>query len=149
MCNKIHVDAIQKIRDQLFAEAMILMKTHHHIHVDDDMMQDCTFQQEMRDAIDAWEQYIVLWLDDYMKCSNPNVVASTDVWTHALNGDINRFGRSDQMRVAQVMKKLGFEQKVLWLDERSQRRWVREPQPPKSPVKLSGTHPELEKDWQE
>jgi hypothetical protein len=60
-----------------------------------------------------------------MKCPDTTRIRTTDVWIHALNGDLNRFTRVELMRICSILRKLGYEQKVTRFNGKLERMWYK------------------------
>jgi predicted P-loop ATPase len=99
----IRLDILQKLRNQLFAEAV-------HLHREDvQWWPDKAFeekhikpQQEARYEGDAWEQSIAEYLDGKAK------VTLMEVAEQVLSIEVGRFGTRDQNRLKAVLESLGW-----------------------------------------
>jgi len=128
--NKIRVKQISADRDQLFAEALALMKQDDKIYIQEDMESDAVHEQELRLVVDVWENYIADWLKDPTKCQDNRLIQVSQVWTHALNGDLNRIDRAHQMRIASILRKFGYQNRVISSREKENyRAWVKDYDP--------------------
>jgi predicted P-loop ATPase len=123
-CGKVNVSGIKDNRDQLFAEAMELEK-EFNLYVPDDIDKDAIAEQEMRLVVDAWEPYIEKWLEDPMK-EPEGYFTISDVWSHALNGMMDRITRAEQIRIAHILQKMGFKQKSQRYEGTTRRVYYRE-----------------------
>lgn len=108
-CGKVNVNGIVEARDQLFAEALELSK-NFDLFIPKDIDQDAVIEQEMRLVVDAWEPYIEKWMGDPTKSPHEYFTVS-DVWSHALNGQMDRITRAEQIRIAHILQKMGMKQK--------------------------------------
>lgn len=125
-CGNVDVEGIEMNRDQLFAEAMILAKDFK-LFIPPDIDKDAINQQELRLIVDAWEPYIEKWIEDPMKSPGEYFTIS-DVWSHALNGQMDRITRAEQIRIAHVLQKMGFKQKTQRYENSTRRVYHREKQ---------------------
>jgi predicted P-loop ATPase len=119
-----HVDvgAIEQARDQLWAEAVAMLEEGVDWWVMPGAAKD---QQDERYLEDTWVEPISRWLDGRAVSSSnadpyhgvemadkPYIVvecSTTDVLSKALHIDLARHSRQDQMRVAAIMGRLGWE----------------------------------------
>jgi putative DNA primase/helicase len=116
-CSVIDHKGIKENRDMLFAEAKEIVQKGFNLWLPDDINKDAISEQELRLAVDAWEPYIIKWLNDPTKAPSEYFTIS-DVWSHALNGQMDRITRSEQMRIAHILKKIGFKQKMARVNDK-------------------------------
>jgi putative DNA primase/helicase len=112
--DNIDIQAIKLTRDQFFAEAIKLVKDGFEIYVPREMDDEMAKQQSNRLCVDAWESIIVEYLNDFVPANKE--LTSMNIWMDVLKGDPSRLGRSDQMRIVNVLKKFGYQSKVVWKD---------------------------------
>lgn len=136
---KVDIERIGLERDQLWAEAVHLFQEGFTYWVLPDDAED---EQEQRFIEDSWEGRIARWLAGRMRSTreghNPyptrfNLGEPVD-WTttdeillYAIGMDAAKHDRPSQMRVAAIMKRLGWEhvRKEWTKGEGRERRWVR------------------------
>jgi putative DNA primase/helicase len=143
LCGNIKVDAIKEFRDQLFAEACVLYEKGEVIYIDGSVDHDAVIQQNMRLSSDAWEQPILQWLNDPLSCKDKERVKTEDIWCHALNGELNRLSRLEQMRIANVMRKLEYVSKACRYNGVMERRWVMDSDLKRNIIKQEQREPEF------
>ncbi len=115
----IDVDALRQIRNQVWAEAVARYKRGERWWVPP---PGATEQQEERFQEDSWADPIQQWLsgqedhDRYPShicrpdgLQRVDKVSTSDVLSLALRIDLARHGRAEQMRVAAIMRKLGWD----------------------------------------
>lgn len=150
----VNLSALRQARDQLWAEAMVLLDRDLDYWT---QPKDAADEQEGRYEADSWEDMIRAWLQrpdlhstdgwpprldlagvqlrasqwlDVVEVEPGEHVyqlrwcTSSEVMTHALKIELARQGRNEQMRVAAAMKRLGYRQQQC--GPARQRRWVRE-----------------------
>lgn len=101
---KIDIDALRRDRQQLFAEAVHLLKSGASWWPDADFeRQVIARQQEARFEADAWEDTIRLWLNAQM-----TRVTVADVAQRALDLHHARLGTAEQRRIANAMDRIGW-----------------------------------------
>ena len=128
------IDEISRQRDQLWAEA---------VHLFDegppwwDLPADAADEQAARYVGDSWEDRVERWVDGRaaeeryptrLKFSpgKPEWVTTDEILCHAIGMDAAKHGRTEQMRVANIMRSLGFEHhRERWPDGGRERRWFR------------------------
>lgn len=127
----INLGALIEQRDQLWAEAVHLFRQGHEWwHLPDDAEEE----QEARFFEDSWEGRISRWLAGADKRDGaypgrlygqaPDWTTTDELLLYALNVDTARHGRPEQMRVAGIMKRLGWKHTRVVVDERRERRWL-------------------------
>lgn len=119
-CSKVDLDLLREIREQLWAEAVVLFRQGVRWWVNRDESEQFAAEQDARYAVDAWEHVILGWLEDV---AVGEMVTSDMVLSGALKLDFGHWGKPEQMRVGQIMHRLG------WKRERM------------NPLKKSGIRP--------
>ena len=128
-------------RDQLWAEAVALFQQGTQWWV---LPDDAEEEQEARFMEDSWEGRLRIWLAGRMPPKDPDKPRpypqryryGNDIveWTttdelllYAIGMDVAKHDRTAQMRIAAVMKRLGWEHlRREWVkDDGRERRWVR------------------------
>lgn len=106
----LHVDdeALQRDRDQLWAEAVAMMKSGElwYIH-EEEHLEQIRAEQEKRYSPDEWEAAIAEYIEDNA-CS---FVKVADLLLHVLKIEMSKWTRQDQMRVAVCLQRLGWERR--------------------------------------
>jgi predicted P-loop ATPase len=124
-CGDIDVKGIKENRDMLFAEAVHLVKKGIEIYIDSEMERLANEEQAQRVVVDPWEQYVIDWLNDPIN-HTAEQIRTSDVWTHALNGQIDKVTRREQIRITHVLKNLGYISKISWIDGKNIRVYVKD-----------------------
>lgn len=127
---KINIAALEEARDQLWAEAALAYKNREIWWLEDE--RAARLEQEDRMQIDAWEPAIANFLDSVKRDSGalmrerPYTVVP-DIFK-ALQIPLERQGRSEQMRVVSVLKRLKWLRRNVYAgDGRQEWRYVKEP----------------------
>lgn len=103
-CERIDVGALTRDRDQLWAEAVECFKRGEPWHLQPDLDQIASAEQETRRSPDPWEAAIRAWLAD-----RPSTEPTTaDILKLALCKQTEHWTRADQTRVGQCMAALGY-----------------------------------------
>lgn len=128
-CRSIDLDGIKANRDQLFAEAVALLKQGASWW---EMPADETErEQEARRQVDSWEEPISAWLrgrESEITAAGGLSLTTTEILRGALGmDDVSKHGRGEQTRVGGIMKVLGWKSDVVWQagSKRSVRMWRR------------------------
>lgn len=108
---KIDVAALERDRDQLFAEAVVRYRAGAHWWPDNEFEQHHIMpEQASRYEADTWEENIAFYLKVESKVTIGQVAVS------ALGFEHKRIGRTDQNRIAACLEQLGWKrQKKDWL----------------------------------
>lgn len=138
----IRLDEIAAQRDQLWAEAVALFEQGVDYWTLPDEVAE---EQEARFQEDSWEGRIAKWLEGYSSGdkaypsrSNGEVygfgrpvqwTTTDEILQYAIGADASKHGRPEQMRVASIMKRLGWihKREIVDRDRPSyrERRWLR------------------------
>jgi predicted P-loop ATPase len=107
---RIDLEAVERDRDQLFAEAFQRYSAGETWHPDTaDLVRDATQEQAERAMLDPWMQPIEAWvmsLANRAKSTEPGWTTS-EVLLHALDKNVSAMTKSDQMRVGAILRELG------------------------------------------
>lgn len=138
------VKQIEADRDQLWAEAVARFDSGEAWHVDTpELAALCRAEQDQRRRIDPWSQWIGDWcarrlsepctgrLDDRCRCVRCQGVTTSEVLQDAVQVSRERQGTSEEMRVAGILRGLGWDKGA---QERRAGGRVRPFFPPKEPV---------------
>ncbi len=135
-----HVDiaGITAQRDQLWAEAVKLFRDGYPWW---QLPADAVEQQEERFAEDSWQGIIQRWLaGKMMDSAYPSRIAlagngtpvpwatTAELLSWALNIDVGKHGKPEQMRVAAIMRRLRWEHARVMVNGYRERRWLPLPQ---------------------
>lgn len=130
---KINIDAILRDRDKLFSEAVARYKSNEVWYIDTDsaVNSDVKNEQTARYDADAWTDTIAAWLDTQ---AVKNAIydqrgPTTGDILHCLDIPVDRWDRSSQMRVARIMRSLGYVSQRLRVNGTRQRIYVPVPPP--------------------
>ncbi|SNT28757.1 Predicted P-loop ATPase and inactivated derivatives [Noviherbaspirillum humi] len=121
-CGMIQLERLAEMRDQLFAEAVNLIDQGHKWHPTREEQRELIEpEQEARELADPWEPRIQRYVDGqplYLGGTPPaggaiNEVTSEELLTKALEIEIGKISgaKTETMRIASVMKRLGWEKK--------------------------------------
>ena len=113
VCQKIDIDSLQKVRDQLWAEALSYYKDNKvTLHFEDTTIEEQAVAEQLkRMGIDPWFDQIEQWLDCEMN-KNKLIFASSQIFCDCLGGRATQFTRPSQTRIALVMRKLNWQKGV-------------------------------------
>jgi predicted P-loop ATPase len=118
VCGNIDLEALQRDRDQLWAEARERCRNGETWWLEDaDVIADAQVEQEARQRDDLWDQYIAGWLN-----SHPEPVSTADVLVGAIKKDVNKLERADRTRVGPILTRLGRVKRHLWVN--GVRQWM-------------------------
>ena len=101
---RIAIDALERDRDQIFAEAVHLYRAGQQWWPDREFEElHINPEQAARYEADAWEEHIAEYLDSVAKCTVSQVAKE------ALYIETKRIGTAEQRRIAAAMEQLGWE----------------------------------------
>jgi predicted P-loop ATPase len=128
----VDIEAIHKLRDQLWAEAVKLFNDGEQWW---ELPPEAGEQQEQRYVGDSWEGIINRWLagaavgehsyPGRLIGGRPDWTTTAEVLQYALKVEIAKHGKPEQMRVAAAMKRLGWHHDRVMVDGYRERRWLR------------------------
>ena len=119
------VDAARRDRDQLWAEGLVLFEKHGVMWKE--ACQLALPELAQFEDYDAFQDAIGPWLipeNGKVAGNGDPCFLTSDILSGALHYD-HRFTRSDQIRVADVMRKLGYEYENKWIDGGQKKVWIR------------------------
>ena len=109
LCKKMDVEGLRKVRDMLWAEAYLYYKSNTSIHFEDTAVEEEAMKEQgKRMGTDPWCDTIANWLNVEINVQK-EIFGSNQIFCDCLGGRPTQFGRTQQMRIALVMKKLGWE----------------------------------------
>jgi len=121
-CNKVDLDALREIRDQLWAEAVFCYEAGDIWWVTKDESQMFAEAQDERFVVDEWEGPILHWLEE---SQIGETTTGNDILSQALKLDFGHWGKPEQMRVGAIMHRLGWRKKRLTaLPKSGVRQWA-------------------------
>jgi predicted P-loop ATPase len=116
-------DGLEKVRDQLWAEAVHQFKTGAPWWLTPELEALATAEQSARFAVDAWEEPIREWLGDHTD------VGLYEVLQHALGLGPEHWTQSAQKRVVGILTRMGFAKHRPRTREGREHRYQRDPIP--------------------
>lgn len=121
-CNKVDLDALREIRDQLWAEAVFCYEAGDIWWVTKDESWMFAEAQDERFVVDEWEGPILHWLEE---SQIGETTTGNDILSQALKLDFGHWGKPEQMRVGAIMHRLGWRKKRLTaLPKSGVRQWA-------------------------
>ena len=107
---KIDFRSVAKVRDQLFAEAVTLIKNGEQIYMDNAKLEDeAKAEVSLRHADHPWTERIEAWLDETKGGQGKrDFVTARDIYIDALGGIDKQLGRREVVPIAGVMRKSGW-----------------------------------------
>lgn len=111
-CTRIDIDALRKIRNQLWAEALLHYKKGTPIFFEDTKIEEmATREQYKRMGEDAWYERVVEWLTIGLG-KDKKVVSPSNIYCDCLGGRFATIRRDEQRRIADIMRSLGWERGI-------------------------------------
>jgi putative DNA primase/helicase len=121
-CNKVDLDTLRQIRDQLWAEAVFCYEAGDIWWVTKDESWMFAEAQDERFVVDEWEGPILHWLEE---SQIGETTTGNDILSQALKLDFGHWGKPEQMRVGAIMHRLGWRKKrVTALPKSGVRQWA-------------------------
>jgi len=116
-CRQINQDGLRKVRNQLWAEALLHYKKGTPVYFEDVKIEEqAMLEQQKRIGADAWHERIVEWLT-YGLGKNRMVVTASNMYCDCLGGSFAHINRIEQRRISDIMKSLGWEKGVFHSSE--------------------------------
>lgn len=109
-CNKVDLEKVREIRDQLWAEAVFCYESGDIWWVTKDESWMFAEAQDERFVVDEWEGLILTWLEE---SQIGETATGNDILSQALKLDYGHWGKPEQMRVGAIMHRLGWRKKRL------------------------------------
>ena len=107
-CGHVDLEALRRDRDQLWAEAAVYEAKGVPIMLGERYWKAARAAQESRIETDEWEMHIAKWLHN--KVPRPDMgVTISDILFGVFQMIPEKIGRAEQMRVAAIVRKLGWE----------------------------------------
>lgn len=134
---KIDFKAVARDRNQLFAEARERLENGESIFMDtNNLEEDARAVVASRQTEDPWTERIDAWLHDPIPglggLSGRAFVTAREVFIDALGGIDKQIARRDVVRIANVMRRLGWASVLKWKDGRPVRGYSAAPASPTS-----------------
>jgi predicted P-loop ATPase len=105
----INVSAIERDRDQLFAEAVELFKSGIKIYIDEDkLFHDAIERQQAREEQDDWAEFIIKKIEMH-RLDISDKMTTCDIFVHLLEGRPDQYKPQIGRRIGNIMRKLGCE----------------------------------------
>lgn len=110
----IDTEGFKEVRDQLFAEAMLLYNQNYKIYFDDRKVIELSEQiQNSRMGRDPWSDRVIEWVMRNDIIRRP-VLTTMDVYTECLGGQAHKCGIVDQKRISSILKSMAFQHGTFW-----------------------------------
>ncbi len=128
---QIDFNGLRKMRNQLFAEAVIAAKQVRHaqeLSMDTPLLKEqAATAAQQRFAAHEWQERIGDWIaqQDSRSETRPPYLTARSVFVDAMGGQESHFTRKDALAVSQCLKALGWNQKLLWRNDQALRAYVR------------------------
>jgi len=121
---KVDVEAIERDRDQIWAEAVVFFRAGRKWWFDPEMEAIAAEVQESRRSADAWETAIAAWIENPTArevndehgellspelLSRPRRVLTHEILAHCIGKPRSTWQTRDEMRVGAVLRGLGYE----------------------------------------
>ena len=107
LCTNIRIDELQRDRDQIWAEAYDLYKKGEIWHVQEGESHLFDREQEARLVVDAWEDIILIWVDDAGQYARDKFTLA-ELFMGALKMDPSQMRPPEINRLAGIMLKIGW-----------------------------------------
>lgn len=120
-CGWIDIDGLQRDRDQLFAEAVVMYRAGAKPMLSEEGEAAAKIEQEARTMSDAWEEVISTWLETYEL--GEELLTLELIAGSALNSSASHLKYLDAIRVGTVMKNLGYKKEKKYDKNTKSRRW--------------------------
>lgn len=109
-CKKIDLSALQRDRDQLWAEAWQSHLNGFPMYMPDHIKEVAKEEQQGRQTADEWTEDIRMFIEGKDK------ITITEIWTLCLRGFTSDLDRVRQMRIGDCLRRLGWVRKTIRVD---------------------------------
>ena len=111
---EIDLPGIEKVRDQLWAEAVAACKDGEEPYISDKRVEKMAIKEVQKRVVqDPWTSTITGWLIKLNRTKQNSLkITTAQVYVEGLGCHIKYFSRRDQMRICEVLRKEGFERKT-------------------------------------
>lgn len=121
---------LKEVRDQLFAEAMVRMQTApgERLYMETQELKDAAkAEAAQRHAEHEWTESIARWIErlDAQPETRRDFLTSRDIFVDGMGSADRALDRKSTLAIAQVMRALGWEHKLKWINGRAIRGFVR------------------------
>ena len=117
VCNKIDIDALRKVRDQLWAEALLYYKNNTALHFEDTQIEEQAFvEQKKRMGRDPWYDKVARWVDNDIN-KGKEIITGSEIYCDCLGGKATQYSRGCQNRIAIIMRIVGWDKGVYYHKE--------------------------------
>ena len=117
VCDNLDLDGIRRDRDQLWAEAVVRWRAGEKWWIEDTAMKALAAEATDRHAVvDEWMDVIAEWIDQPENRQRPGFTSS-QIWNKAIGGEMAKFSRSEQGRIGDCMRRLGYDYGQLAVDD--------------------------------
>jgi predicted P-loop ATPase len=108
-CKKINLNELAKVRDQLFAEAVVAFRAGESWWLESgEVVQQAQREQEERYEEDPWHSCIIAWATDRLNAGSDSV-SVVEVLEKCLNKPGSSLSRADEMRVGRCLTRAKWE----------------------------------------
>lgn len=115
---KAEVALLKKVRDQLWAEALVLYKRGIPSYLEDAKINSLAKdEQRKRLGRDPWHSRVELWLNENPVYRVRQHVRSEDVFYDCIGGRPQQYDRRAMVRIAEILYQLHWEKGVFWSNE--------------------------------
>lgn len=110
---RIDIEALKKVRDQLWAEAVVLYKKGTPVYLEDAKIEEMAkAEQKKRLGRDPWTDKIQDWLNVHPYGKEQLVITGAEIFTECLSGRMQLYTRREMSRISNVMHEIGWEKGV-------------------------------------
>jgi len=131
-CGRISLKKLERDRAQLWAEAYALFLAGAIWYLDTaELNKAVAEEQANRTQGDAWDSVVLDWcanpqtktVTDVPLLSKAGQVTVTEILTHAIGKTVDKWDRTDEMRVSHILVKSGWSKKRIRINPREQGRY--------------------------
>lgn len=117
-CRSVDLSALSDDREQLWAEAVQLFGRGTKWWLEGDEVRLAEREQEARYDEDVWESVVAEKVANVRTTTIPAVLVEMGIKP-------DRMGKSEQMRVASCLRRIGFKKETRWSDGKARKVWAR------------------------
>jgi hypothetical protein len=120
VCARVDVETIEAERDQLWAEAAAAYHAREQWWLTDDEVEQQRLAVEQVRVADAWEPAIERWVEE-----TTEVITTARILQDACRVELARITNRESVRIAGIMRRLGYVQRVQRVQGANTRVWSR------------------------
>jgi predicted P-loop ATPase len=128
VCGRIDLEALRRDRDQIWAEAVVRYNQNEQTWLTADEVRAAAEMAESKYEHDSWEDRVAAWIErggDFGEGKYMTHLTIESVWTGAFGGSPVALRRPEQVRIAGILRRLGWVHSTVNFEGKRQRGFYR------------------------